>query len=293
MNPRVNRVQLGDFTFVGYSLGGEETVIGVPELNVCFDIGRAPSEVLNIDNVLLTHGHMDHAAGIAYYFSQRNFLDNPNGTIVVPKPLEAPIHVLMKAWIDIEGHRTPYRVVGLEPGEEYPIRRNLIAKTFQTEHGGACLGYSVVEIRHKLKDEYVGLAGPKLAELRRAGTKLTYDIEIPLVCYCGDTSYGDFFELPCVREARVLILECTFIAENHRDRALAGSHLHIDHFEQLQDKLANEHILLVHLSRRTPLGAARAELRERLSPEHFSRISFLMSRPRRLEPPQPAAGSKA
>lgn len=273
-------MQLGPFSFVGYSLAGEETVVGVPELNVCFDIGRAPSEVLNIDHVLLTHGHMDHAAGIAYYFSQRNFLDNPNGTLVVPKPLEGPIRRMMQTWVEIEGHRTPYRIVGVEPGQDYPIRRNLVARPFRTEHGGPCLGYSVIEVRHKLKDEYVGVPGPKLAALRRGGTQLTYEVEVPLVCCCGDTAYGDFFHLPCVRQARVLILECTFVADDHRHRALAGNHLHIDDFVRLQGELENEHVLLIHLSRRTPLRAARAELRKRLPADQFNRISFLMSRPR-------------
>jgi len=53
--------------------GGEETVVALPTLDVCFDVGKAPDQVLAINHVLLTHGHMDHAAGIAYYCSQRIF----------------------------------------------------------------------------------------------------------------------------------------------------------------------------------------------------------------------------
>lgn len=281
MNRSVNRVELEDLTFVGYSIGGEETVVAVPELNVCFDIGRAPSEVLGIDNVLLSHGHMDHAAGIAYYFSQRNFLDNPGGTLVLPDPLVEPVHQLMAAWSQIEGHRTPYNVVGLAPGGEYTIRRNLIARAFRTRHGGPCLGYSVIEIRKKLKAEYLDLPGPKIAELKRGGTEITYEIEVPLVCYCGDTAYGDFFELPYVREARILILECTFVEEDHRSRAEAGNHMHIDEFVRLQSELANKYCMLIHLSHRTSLHAARKELQSRLTPEQFQRIRFLMARPNR------------
>ncbi len=290
MNYRVNRIQLGGYSFIGYSLAGEESVVGVPELNACFDIGRAPSEILNIDNVLLTHGHMDHAAGIAYYFSQRNFLDNPAGTLVVPKDLVNPIHRLMDAWREIEGHRTPYRLVGLEAGDEYTIRRGLIARSFRTVHGGPCLGYSVIEVRQKLKPEYLELPGPKLAEYRRNGVELTYDLEVPLVCYCGDTAYGDFFELDCVRKAKILILECTFVEQGHRDRAQAGYHLHLDDFLRLQSLLENEYILLVHLSRRTSLAAARQELRSCLKDDQFARLHFLMARtpPNRFyQPGQP------
>ena len=58
---------LGRIKILGFSLAGEETVVAVPEYNVCFDIGRAPREVISIDNVCLSHGHMDHAAGVAYW----------------------------------------------------------------------------------------------------------------------------------------------------------------------------------------------------------------------------------
>ncbi|NLX06658.1 MAG: MBL fold metallo-hydrolase [Phycisphaerae bacterium] len=291
MNFRVNTHKIDDLTFIGYSVGGEETVVGVPELNVCFDIGRAPSEVINIDHVLLTHGHMDHAAGIAYYFSQRNFLDNSDGTIVVPKPLAQPIHRLMEAWVAIENHRTPYRVVGLDPGEEYTIRKNLIARAFRTEHAGPCLGYSVLDVRQKLKDEFAGTPGQELAALKQRGVEITYTIEVPLVCYCGDTAYGRFFELPCVRDARILVLECTFVEEDHRSRADAGYHLHVEDFVRALKELNNQHVLLTHLSHRTTLKAARQELRRRLTEEQFARVHFLMARPRPGNLPNPHEGN--
>ena len=279
MNSRVNKLELGGYTFIGYSLAGEESVVGVPELNACFDIGRSPSEIINLDNVFLTHGHMDHAAGIAYYFSQRNFLDNKGGTIILPKALVNPVHNLMNAWVDIEGHRTPYRLVGLEPGEEYKIRRGLIARAFPTLHGGPCLGFTVIEMRNKLKPEFIDLPGHKIAQLRREGTEVTYSLEVPLVCYCGDTAYGDFFDLDYVKRAKIMIMECTFVEESHRGRAQAGNHLHLDDFLRLQNQLENEHTLLVHLSRRTTLRHARKELKARLTAEQFAKLTFLMSRP--------------
>lgn len=70
---QLSTIDCGDFTLQGYSVAGEESVVCVPELDVVFDIGRAPRECLSINHVLLTHGHMDHSAGIGYYFSQRDF----------------------------------------------------------------------------------------------------------------------------------------------------------------------------------------------------------------------------
>ena len=64
-------IKIDDLEIIGYSVAGEETVVAVPQLDVCFDIGKAPDQIIPINNVLITHGHMDHAAGFAYYLSTR------------------------------------------------------------------------------------------------------------------------------------------------------------------------------------------------------------------------------
>jgi len=106
---RLVHKEVGGIRVVGFSLGGEETVVGVPEYSTCFDIGRAPREIISIDNVCLSHGHMDHAAGIAYYFSQRAFLGNSPGRVIAHHGLAPHIQALMAVWADIEGHPSPGR----------------------------------------------------------------------------------------------------------------------------------------------------------------------------------------
>jgi len=75
------RLKIDDYDIVGYSVAGEETVVSMPQLDVCFDIGKAPDQLISINNVLLTHGHIDHAAGIAYYLSHRKFCGQKAGTV--------------------------------------------------------------------------------------------------------------------------------------------------------------------------------------------------------------------
>ena len=46
----------GVLSQAGYSVAGEETVVQIPELNVCFDIGRAPYFALTSDFVCIMVG---------------------------------------------------------------------------------------------------------------------------------------------------------------------------------------------------------------------------------------------
>ncbi len=286
LNGRLVEHQLGDLRVVGYSVAGEETVIACPELNVCFDVGKAPAEILPVDHVLLSHGHMDHAAGLAYYFSQRNFVGNAPGCALVPKALVEPIKALMQAWGRIEGHVSPCRVVGMSPGEEFELRRGLIARTFEINHGVPSLGFAVVDVRRKLRPEYAEKSGPELVELKKQGIEIQYDVEVPLVAYCGDTAEGSWIDHPAVQAAKTLILECTFFEAEHVSRARAGFHLHVRDVARILQRTTNEHVLLTHVTRRTGMRDAKRMLAKLVSEETMNRVRFLMDyrRPRREGP---------
>lgn len=219
---------------------------------------------------------MDHSAGLAYYFSQRNFVGNAPGTVICPQNLVGPIKDLMRVWASIEGHLSPHRVVGISSGGTFEIRRGLFATAFEVNHRVAALGYSIIEARHKLKPEFANLSGPQLVELKKQGAEIERRIEVPLIAYCGDTAEGSWLELPIVREAKVLILECTFFEADHVRRAREGFHLHVRDVARILMKLPNEHIVLHHLTRRTPLVEAKRMLSGLVDPEIMSRVTFMM-----------------
>lgn len=269
---------IGGLRIIGHSRAGEESVIGVPELNVCFDIGLAPREVLAIDFVCLTHGHADHAAGVHYYFSQRGFIGNAPGCVLAHPRLIEHIARLMEVWADIEGHHAPRRLEPIRDGEDFEVRRNLVVRAFTNNHGGPSLGFSAIEVKHKLKPEYEGFTGPQLVDLKRKGETIDYRVEAPLVCYSGDTADGPFFDLPHVRDAGVMLLECTFFDPDHVHRARAGRHLHVRDLPSILERLRNEHIVLTHITRRTALGEAKRILSRMVSASDMDRISILMDR---------------
>jgi len=267
------------FRVQGYSIAGEETFVQVPELDVCFDIGRSPRMALTSNYVALSHGHMDHTAGLVYYFSQRHFQGMGTGTVMCHPSLEEPIRRLMTAWIDIEAQRTPFNVIPMSPGtesEEYEIKNNHFLRAFDTDHTVPSLGYVMVEKRSKLRDEFAGLPQEKLMELKAAGTEITYIKEVPLVAYMGDTSPGSHFGRPDVAGAQILITECTFIEPGHRSRARVGKHLHLKDLADILPKVEAEAVVITHLSRRTHLGQAKSQLEKVLRPSDRERVYLLM-----------------
>ncbi len=275
------QLNIDELDILGYSVSGEETVVAMPQLDVCFDIGKAPDQVIPINHILLSHGHMDHAAGIAYYLSHRLFAGQSEGTVLAPEGNIGPMRDILNAWGRLDGNAIKAKLVGVKPGEEYDIKPNLFARVFPTNHCRGSVGYCVLERRKKLKEEYHGLSGPQIVELKKQGIEIDHKIEIPIVSYFGDTKYAPFHELEYVRKSKILITECTFFADEHTTNADAGNHMHIDEFGGLMEKMENEHIIVIHLTKRTPAREMREMFREKLSPDIFKRITLLMEQKRR------------
>jgi ribonuclease Z len=274
-------IEIDDLEIIGYSVAGEETVVAMPQLDVCFDIGKAPDQIISINHILLTHGHMDHAAGIAYYLSHRKFCGMSAGTILAPQNLLQPIREIINAWGRLDGNKIPLNLVGVKPGDEYQIKPNLFARVFPTKHSKGSVGFSVIEKRKKLKPEYTGLTGPQIVELKKQGIEIDYPLEIPIVTYLGDTQYVDFSQLKYIAESKILIAECTFYEDEHSGRAEAGKHMHIEEFTTLLKKLQNEHIVVTHTTLRTPMREIRKILKNALPKDKYDKvILFMDKRPR-------------
>jgi len=264
------------FRVQGASVAGESTCVQVPELDVCFDMGMCPRAALSSKIAAISHGHMDHVGGLAYWCSQRVFQGMGPGTILCHKAIGPSIRKMMEGFIELEEQVTPYNLIEMEEDQQFEIKNNIFIKMFQVEHTCPSAGYTILERRSKLKPEYYELPQDKLRVLKDKGVDITRTLHVPLVTYVGDTCPGPWLVREDVRKSQIVIAECTFTEDDHVERARVGKHLHLRDIVEWLPVLECQKLVLIHLSRRSNLVEARKQLLKLVKRQHSDRVEFLM-----------------
>lgn len=267
---------LPPYRIQGVSVAGEQTVIQVPELDVVFDMGQCTRASLSSTTVALTHAHMDHLGGLPYWLSQRHFQKLGPGRVICHPDLAGPLERMLKSWVDLEQQQTPFELIPLAPGEDFPLKANLVIRAFESLHTSPSLAYAVVERRSKLKPEYSELPQARIRELKAAGTDITTIVEIPTIAITGDTEPCPALESPEFKDALIVLTECTFFAPEHRERARIGRHIHLADLVELLELWKANHIVITHISRRTSLGFARDHINALVDGQQADRLHILM-----------------
>ena len=145
----------------------------------------------------------------------------------------------------------PVTLIGLKPGDEVELSRELVVKAFATRHTIPSLGYLVWERRKKLKPEYHDLSGDQIRDLRLSGVDVSAEIRLPKVAYMGDTAPPGLEAIPEIYQVQILILEMTFVAPNERPALIHKfGHTHLDDLLDRAEKFENELIIASHFSTR-------------------------------------------
>ncbi len=267
---------LPPYRIQGISIAGEQTAVHIPELDVAFDVGLCPRPVLSAPCVAISHGHMDHVAGLPYYFSQRVFQKMDPGTCVCHESIAGAIQTMMGGWVDLEQQHTPFTVVPLKHEGEHTLKPNIVLKGIESDHTVPSMSFVVVEHRKKLLEKYQGLPQEQLRALKIGGTEITQTLTFPLVAYTGDTCVGDHLYREEFTAAKTVITECTFFEEEHKKRAVVGKHLHIEDLRELLSVWGAENVVIVHTSRRTTMNKVLDSIKSSFCAEDASRVHLLM-----------------
>jgi ribonuclease Z len=262
-------------TIEGYSRAAVQTYWRVPELKIGFDLGAQPWDFMGTPNWLLTHTHLDHIAALPVYVARRRMMKMEPPTIYLPAPAVDDVKRLLLIMQRLDRGRQVCNLVGVEPGREIELSREHVVTAFATTHTIPSLGYLVWDRRHKLKEEYHGLAGEQIRDLKLAGTKVTREVRTPILAYTGDTSPAGLDNYPPAYEAKVLITELSFIRPNHRrEKIHKFGHMHLDDFVERADRFKNELIICGHFSTRYHAAEVRRLVDGKLPPKLRERIKL-------------------
>lgn len=258
------KLHLSGIDFEAESVGGVNTCIEIPSWDLCFDIGRCPLSAVNRRRVMISHGHMDHMGGIAYHAAARSSAQ-ATPIYYVPKENYEDVVKIFDLWRKISHDTLRAEIIPCGPGDSLDIGSGRTAHVFRSIHRIPCQGYAISTVKHKLLDEFTGVPGQEIGRLRMSGVKVTREVQSLDVAFTGDTVIDLVEREQMVREARVLVMEVTFIDEKISvESARSNGHIHLDEVIERADLFKNEKILMTHFSLRSSHYEIRETLNRRL-----------------------------
>jgi len=245
----VTTVRVCDVPIVGRSVAGQESFYRLPTLRSALEVGRCPDALVAVPNVFVTHAHLDHAAGVASYASQRTLQGLEPGRVFLPAEVKEGFEKILALHVSLEGFERYAAVLhGVRPGDRFPLRHDLEVDVIAGSHRIPCAGYVFCEMRRKLRRDLAGSPGEEIARLRERGVAVTEEVRTPLLAYPGDCDAGIFDAAPEIFRARILLLECTFLRPGEEEKAARYGHLHLSDIAARAGDFANEAIVLTHFS---------------------------------------------
>lgn len=258
-----------DLTIEGYSRAAVQTCWRIPELKLLLDLGVQPWDFMGTPTALVSHTHLDHIAALAVYVSRRRMMKMDPPTIYLPASAVPGCERLLKLFSQLDRGLNPCEFVGVEPGDEFSLNRELVLNVLGTRHTIPSVGFVISQRRHKLKQEFQHLSGNEIRELKMQGVEITNEIRIPLLGYTGDTAPQGLDQNPLFYQAKVLITEMTFVAPQHRrEKIHKHGHMHLDDYVERRDQFANERIIASHFSTRYSDAQIRRWVKRRI-PDMF------------------------
>ncbi|MFS4461250.1 MBL fold metallo-hydrolase [Bdellovibrio sp. HCB2-146] len=261
------------FNFHGLSLSGIRTAISMPDFSLSFDVAQGYPYLLNLKHYFITHGHLDHAAGVPYIISQKAMNSQPTANFYMPTSLVEPLDQIMKIWEKIEGHEYKYNFIPVKADDEFELNAQHFVKAFPTTHRIESFGYTLFETNKKLKPEYLGLAKEDIIDMKKRGIDIHDIHQTPLVSFTGDTQIEFLDSRPWVRKSKILFMEATYLDDTKGiDHARQWGHTHINEIIPRLKDIESEQIVFIHASSRYSTAAALQLIAERVPREFHERV---------------------
>ena len=299
-------IKLDNFTIRGKSTGGKETALIIEELSVIFDVGFQADKLETIQNITISHSHMDHF-GCLHFCHGSKKLQNITTPyqIIMPQNCLEPFKAISTAVSSLGrgGFPIEFQNCTFEDGKEQKVIRpfehlradnvvmaedckeiflmnknNFVIDAYKMNHKITSFGYVISEKRPKLKKQYHGLSGAEIKTLKDSGVDVSEQIKIPTIAFTGDTQIDAILKNDEFLNVSILIMESTHFDYDPSDPdcaiqdAIDHGHVHFKQFVDNISKFKNKYIVLCHFSQKYRKLADIEEHFKLLTPEEQRRI---------------------
>ncbi|MDR1959983.1 MAG: metal-dependent hydrolase [Planctomycetaceae bacterium] len=262
-------MKLQGLTVEGFSRAAVQTFWRIAEMKLGFDLGGQPWEFMGTPRWFISHTHMDHLLALPAYVARRRMMKMEPPTVYLPQEAVDQVRHLLAVFSRLDRGKLPCQLVGMAVGDNIELSRELVVEAVRTWHTLPSLGYIVRERRKKLREEYTQLSEAEIRQLAQSGVNITREIQFPKVAYLGDSTIRGLDANPEMYRAEILILEMSFVAENHKSESLQRfGHIHLEDLALRRDKFQNKWIIASHFSTRYNNAQIEQLVRQRI-PDMF------------------------
>jgi len=245
--------------FIGFSKALYSTWIFYKPDHLLFDCGEGVATALGnggygIEKVLLTHGHMDHIAGLPVLLGSRAAgMGDPQKPLHIYYPRGDRFVLQMQEYISQSFRNLPFDLewVALEDGEKIPLRGKRYLETFRTQHikNQLTLGYRLMENRRRIKSTFAHLSQEDISKIARQDGKeavaaLSESYQAKVLLIGGD---GLPLGVNDVSGTEILFHEATLINSNERTGQM---HSTLEEAVQIAAAAHAQSLVLYHISGR-------------------------------------------
>lgn len=235
--------KIGEITLSGYSRSKYRTGYLIQPFNIYLDAGLPSPVPANV--VLLSHSHLDHIDGLYSIL-----IESHNTPVMLPSCIKDNVSNLLDANYSLSGKKKKFKnwnPITTSNFSKMINSKNIIFNTYELDHTVSCLGYSIDFQNKKLKEEYKDYKGKQLAELKKSGVEITENYTIQLILFISDTGKNGITNLP-FDQYPLIIIECTFLDDEHYTEAVSRKHLHWKDLEPIVKTNPTNTFILGHFS---------------------------------------------